>query len=134
MNIYWHQILLKVRNCRLLRASFARSPEKYNSQFQLDIRNTESVKSKNSITRRKRGEKGEVGRVFLACKSDEKEREAARATAFPYSDLTDRSCFCSCDCVGIRSEHTGMYTRKFDSFWHMQDADCQIFFGLYGTD
>ena len=71
MNIYWHQILLRVRNCRLLRASFARSPEKYNSQFQLDIRNTESVKSKNSISRRKRGEKGEVGRVVLACKSDE---------------------------------------------------------------
>ena len=106
MNIYWHQILLKVRNCRLLRAFFARSPEKYNSQFRLDIRNTESVKSKNSIARRKRGEKGEVGRAVLTCKSDEEEREAARATAFPYFDLTDRSCFCSCDCVGIRSEHT----------------------------
>ena len=47
-----------------------------------------------------------MGRVVLACKSDEEERKAARATAFPYSLLTDRRCFCSCDYVGIRSVHT----------------------------
>ena len=119
MNIYWHQILLKVRNCRLLRASFVRSPEKYNSQFRLDIRNTESVKSKNSISRRKRGEKGEVGWVVLACKSDEEERQAARAISFPYSLLTDRRCFCSCDSVGIRSVHTFELADKIwdDSAW-----------------
>ena len=67
---------------------------------------TESVKSKNSIAWWKRGEKGEVGRVVLAYKSDEEERRAARAATFPYSLLTDRMFFCSCDCVGIRSEHT----------------------------
>ena len=58
------------------------------------------------IARRKRWEKGEVGLVVLACKSDEEEREAARATAFPYALITDRRCFCICDCVGIRSMHT----------------------------
>ena len=70
------------------------------------LKKSESVKSKNSFAWRKRGESGEVGRVVLACKSDEEKRKAARAAAFPYSLLTDRRCFCSCDYVGIRSEHT----------------------------
>ena len=39
---------------------------------------TESVKSKNSIAWRKRGE---VGRVVLACQSDEEETRTARAAA-----------------------------------------------------
>ena len=45
---------------------------------------------------------------FSRAKSDEEARRAARAAAFPYSLLTDRRCFCSCDCVGIRSEHTAL--------------------------
>ena len=49
-----------------------------------------------------------MGRVVLACKSDEEDRKGARAAAFPYSLLTDRRCFCSCDCVAIRSEHTAL--------------------------
>ena len=32
-----------------------------------------------------------MGRVVLACKSDEEERRAARAAAFPHSLLTDRT-------------------------------------------
>ena len=48
-----------------------------------------------------------MGRVILAWKSDEEETRAARAAAFAYSLHTDWRCFCSCDCVGIRSEHTG---------------------------
>ena len=55
-----------------------------------------------------------MGRVVLASKSDEEERKAARATAFPYSLLTDRRCFCSCDCVGIRSVHTGSAAKGKD--------------------
>ena len=29
------------------------------------------------------------------------------------------------------SPRKGMYTRRFDSSWHMQDTRFQIFFGLY---
>ena len=68
-----------------------RSPEKYNSQFQLDIRNTESVKSKNSIARRKRGEKEEVGRVVLACKSAKKE-QVRRALPPLHRNSDGKSC------------------------------------------
>ena len=102
-------------NCKLSSATRLFCTEsrdkKYNSQFRLI---TDSTKSKNSIARRKRGESGAVVRVVLACKSNEEEtREARAAAAFPYSLLTDRSCFCSCDCVGIRSVHTA-YMAYYD--------------------
>ena len=37
-----------------------------------------------------------MGRVVLACKSDEEVTRAERGAAIPYSLLTDRSCFSSC--------------------------------------
>ena len=60
-----------------------------------------------------------MGWVVLACKSDEEETRAPRAAAFPYSLLTDRRCFCSCDCVGIRSVHNGLlYVLLLQDIWY----------------
>ena len=71
-----------------------------------------------------------MGWVVLACKSDEKETKAARAAASPYSLYTDRRCFCSCYCVGIRSVHTGLLCALL-----LQDIWCRgvIVFYKFGS-
>ena len=44
---------------------------------------------------------------------------AARSAASPYLLHTDRRCFCSCYCVGIRSVHTGLvYLLLLQDIWY----------------
>ena len=91
---YWTTYFI---NLKLSSASRLFCTESSKIQFSISTRKPKAWNLKIALQGGSEENKEKWDGFVLACKSDEEETRAARAAAFPYSLLTVRRCFCSCD-------------------------------------